>query len=157
MSKSPRRSTSGISLHAVLSPDTCPSWTNWDQLAQFLHHSLKPYQDTLADIGQGIQDAFQVRGGRTGFVLIAEEDKQIAGALVMLRTGMKGYLPENLLLFVAVAPERRGEGVGKRLVEQAIQLTDGNIKLHVEYENPAKGLYKHLGFETKYAEMRYTR
>ncbi len=88
-------------------------------------------------------------------VSVAETDLKPLGALVMLRTGMKGYVPENILLFVAVDPSARGEGLGSRLVKHAIALCDGNVKLHVEYENPAKRLYERLGFTNKYAEMRY--
>lgn len=134
----------------------CPEWTDWDRLAAFLHESLKPYQDTVGDIRRGIDDAFEERGGRCGFILLAAEDQNLRGALVMLRTGMSGYVPENLLLFVAVAPEARGRGIGKRLVRRALELAEGRVKLHVEYDNPAKHLYERLGFETKYAEMRYT-
>ena len=75
----------------------------------------------------------------------------------MLRTGMKGYVPENLLVFVAVDPALRGRGVGEQLVRKAIELADGDIKLHVERQNPAKRLYERLGFASKYAEMRYVR
>ena len=32
-----------------------------------------------------------------------------------------GYVPENLLLFVAVAPEQRNRGLGRLLVERAVQ------------------------------------
>ncbi len=137
--------------------EDCPDWTTWDDLTVFLHDSLKPYEDTVADIRRGIDNAFREFDGRAGFVLIAETDRRPVGALVMLRTGMKGYIPENLLLFVAVAPSMRGHAIGRKLIQKAIELTDGNIKLHVEYDNPAKRLYERLGFESKYAEMRYTR
>jgi len=146
-----------IQLHVVNRSEGCPAWTNWDALAAFLNESLKPYEDTLADIRRGIDDAFEQRGGRRGFVLIAETDRRPAGALVMLRTGMKGYVPENLLLFVAVAPSLRGRSIGRRLVRRAIELTDGDIKLHVEQDNPAQRLYEQVGFQSKYTEMRYVR
>lgn len=75
----------------------------------------------------------------------------------MLKTGMKGYIPENILLFVTVTPDSRGLGVGKRLIEKSIALCEGNVKLHVEYDNPAKRLYERIGFTTKYADMRLVR
>ena len=146
-----------IQLHVVDRREGCPAWTDWDALAEFLHESLKPYEDTLVDIRRGIADAFQEHGGRSGFVLIAEADRRTTGVLVMLRTGMKGYVPENLLLFVAVAPSMRGHSIGRRLVRRAIELTDGDIKLHVEHGSPAKRLYERLGFQSKYEEMRYIR
>ena len=73
----------------------------------------------------------------------------------MQRTGMRGYVPENLLLFVAVSPHRRGNNLGRFLIERAIHKAEGNIKLHVEYDNPARRLYERIGFTSKYAEMRY--
>jgi GNAT superfamily N-acetyltransferase len=146
-----------LKIHEIHHKDDQPAWTDWDRLAGFLHESLKPYQDTVADIRRGIDDAFEVRDGRGGFVLIAEALEEPVGALVMLRTGMSGYVPENLLLFVAVAPGCRGFGIGQRLVQRALELAVGRVKLHVEYNNPARKLYERMGFQTKYAEMRYNR
>lgn len=121
-------------------------------LAVFLHEALAPYNDTLEDIRAGILDG--LNGG--GFVLIGEKEGKTAGALVMLRTGMRGYVPENLLLFVAVAKPLRGMGLGRMLVEHALSLAEGGVKLHVEYDNPARRLYERIGFTGKYAEMRYS-
>ncbi len=146
-----------FTIHEASSPEECPAWTDWDSLAVFLHENLKPYEDSVADIRRGIDDAFVARGGRSGFVLIAGAEQEPAGALVMLRTGMQGYVPENLLLFVAVACAHRGCGLGARLISRAIEMAAGDVKLHVEYDNPARRLYERLGFQSKYAEMRCSR
>ncbi len=68
---------------------------------------------------------------------------------------MKGYVPENILLFVAVDPAHRNRGTGGWLIREALARCAGAVKLHVEYDNPAKRLYERLGFRSKYAEMRY--
>ncbi|RJO75427.1 MAG: ATP-dependent protease ATPase subunit HslU, partial [Myxococcales bacterium] len=78
-------------------------------------------------------------------------DEKLVGALVMLNTNMGGYIPENLLLFVAVSSRMRGKGVGARVIEKAIGISKGDVKLHVEYDNPAKRLYERLGMTNKYA------
>ncbi len=109
----------------------------------------------MPDIRQGIAGALKPLLGKAGFILIAELDREPVGALVMLRTGMKGFVPENLLLWVAVAPKVRGKGVGSRVIRRSFELADGDVKLHVEYDNPAKQLYERLGMINKYAEMRY--
>jgi ribosomal protein S18 acetylase RimI-like enzyme len=67
---------------------------------------------------------------------------------------MKGYIPENILVYIAVDKDQRGRGVGKKLMNAAIDQAEGNIALHVEPENPAKFLYEKLGFTNKYLEMR---
>lgn len=144
-----------IRIHAIRSERAYPEWLDEKDLAHFLHKSLKPYEDTLPDIRRGLHDALSPPHGDPGFILAAESDERLVGALVMLRTGMKGYIPENLLLFVAVDPSYRGQGVGRRIVERALDLADGDVKLHVEYDNPARRLYQRLGFTSDYAEMRY--
>jgi ribosomal protein S18 acetylase RimI-like enzyme len=67
---------------------------------------------------------------------------------------MKGYIPENILVYIAVNKEYRGKGIGGKLIDEAIKKADGEVALHVEYDNPAKRLYERKGFESKYAEMR---
>ena len=68
---------------------------------------------------------------------------------------MEEYIPENILVYVAVDGAVRNKGIGRKIVEEAVKESRGNVALHVEYDNPAKRLYERLGFTTKYAEMRY--
>ena len=146
------QSTDDVCVDIIEEPDDLPSWLTLDDLAEFLHRSLKPYEDPLPTIRQGLDDAFSTGG----FLVVATSDERVLGALAMLRTGMRGYIPANLLLFVAVDPSTRGQGLGRRIVEQALVRADGDVKLHVEYDNPAKRLYERIGFSTRYAEMRYS-
>lgn len=147
--------STGLIIHELRQFEDFPDWITPDELSKFLHESLKPYEDPLPVIKQGISDALKSQIGLPGFVLIGEIDKKVVGALIMLRTGMKKYVPENLLLMVAVNPITRGKGVGSKIIKHAFKLADGDVKLHVEYNNPAKRLYERLGMTNKYAEMRY--
>jgi len=142
-------------VHFVNAMDKFPKHIDLNRLKYFLHESLKPYEDTPEDIERGLRDTLTAEGREGGFLLISEYRDEITGALVMQKTGMTGYIPENLLLFVAVSPEQRGKGLGRKLIEYALSLVEGNVKLHVEYDNPAKRLYERIGFTSKYAEMRY--
>jgi ribosomal protein S18 acetylase RimI-like enzyme len=45
--------------------------------------------------------------------------------------------------------------LGSRLIREAIDCAEGDVKLHVEKNNPAIKLYKKLGFKDDYIEMRY--
>ena len=148
-------SDSEVKIHVLRSMDDFPGWTDPDQFASFMYESLKPYEDPLPVVRQGVTDALEPKHLEPGFVLLAEMDKQVVGGLIMLRTGMSGYIPENFLLMVAVDPITRGKGVGSQIIRKAFETADGDVKLHVEYDNPAKRLYERLGMTTKYAEMRY--
>ena len=127
-----------------------------EELKTFLHSSLIPFEDSPEDIGKGLEYAFSREKGKGGFIILARDGKCTVGALVMLRTGMSGYVPPNILLYIAVSPENRGRGIGTGLMKEAFRRAEGDIKLHVEYDNPAKRLYERMGFTSKYAEMRYS-
>ena len=129
-----------------------PNGLNPEKLADFLCANMAPYQDTLEDTLRGINDAIS----RSGFIVLAFDKDQLMGCSVMVPTGMKGYVPENLLLFVAVARDYRNKGIGSRLIKHTISECRGKIKLHVEYDNPALALYERMGFKFKYADMRFT-
>ena len=126
-----------------------------DHLATVTREWMLPYADTVTDTRRGILDALEGRPAPGGFVVTATEERQLAGILVMLRTGMTGYIPPNLLLFLAVAPSKRRSGIGTLLVQAALRNTTGPVKLHVEADNPAKTLYEKIGFSTSYLDMRY--
>jgi ribosomal protein S18 acetylase RimI-like enzyme len=147
--------TDNVEIKAVNRPEELPGWAGRDALAEFLHLKMQPWHDTLPDVHRGLDYAFSEETGKGGFVVLAGQGERLAGALVMLHTGMGGYVPEHLLLFVGVDPELRGQGIGRRLIERAIELCPGAVKLHVEPENRAKNLYERVGFTNKYLEMRF--
>lgn len=132
-----------------------PSWCNREQLTEFLHETMKPYEDKPGDIENAIDYAFSDEKFAGGFIMLVGLNERLAGALVMLNTGMSGYVPENILLFVSVHPDMRGHGIGSELIKRCCAECDGHVKLHVDFDNPAKRLYERLGFEHVYDEMRY--
>jgi DNA-binding MarR family transcriptional regulator/ribosomal protein S18 acetylase RimI-like enzyme len=142
-------------IHEIYKEGEFPSWIDRESLAHFLHENLKPYEDTVEDIRKSLDYVFSDEAGKGGYILIGEIDSKPVGALVMLYTGMESYIPENILLFIAVDPAARGMGIGGSIIKHAFEISKGDVKLHVEYDNPAKRLYERLGMTTKYAEMRY--
>jgi ribosomal protein S18 acetylase RimI-like enzyme len=132
-----------------------PEWASRDQVARFFHTTMEPYNDTLEDVQAALDYAFVPGRGQGGFLMLVHRQQRLLGALLMLSTGMSGYVPPHILLFVSVLPETRGQGIGSDLIRRSIAECSGDVKLHVEYDNPAKRLYERLGFESKYAEMRY--
>lgn len=144
-----------INTYSVESPLT--SETQKD-VVHFLFKSLEQYGDPEADINKAADYAMNTLydDRKTGgTVLSAVLDNKIVGAVILNQTGMGGYIPENILVYIATDPNYRGQGIGKKLMQEAIAAVNGDIALHVEPDNPAKGLYESLGFTNKYLEMRF--
>lgn len=125
-----------------------------NEIADFLVKHLGQYGDPKEDVMKCLDYALDAGIQAGGFVILAREEGQIQGALVMNKTGMSGYIPENILVYIAVDTAQRGKGVGSKIMEMAIKMANGNIALHVEADNPALKLYQRLGFTNKYLEMR---
>ena len=127
------------------------------KIVNFLFEHLDEFGDSKTAISNAIDYALNAYPMAGGFVLVALEKEKIIGAVVMNHTGMKEYIPENILVYIAVHKDYRGKGQGRKMMEKAMIYTKGGIALHVEPNNPAKFLYEKLGFENKYLEMRLKR
>lgn len=125
-----------------------------DEIADFLFEHLDEYGDERKAILKCISYAYGDDVGQGGFVLVAHDEDEILGVVIINNTNMGGYIPEHILVYIAVHEKTRGQGVGKALMERIIEETDGDIALHVEPDNPAKFLYEKFGFTNKYLEMR---
>jgi len=128
-----------------------------DNIADFLFEHLDQYGDDISSIKRCIQFSQGQNGGLGGFVLAAAEDNEVVGAVVINKTGMGGYIPENILVYIAMHRRMRGKGLGKQLMKAAINKCEGDVALHVEKDNPARFLYEDLGFTNPYLEMRLKR
>lgn len=145
-----------IDYHFLYSGEETSSFSRED-IADFLYEHLDEYGDAKKHILKCISYAFGEKEGQGGFVLIAEEEGTIVGCVIINDTNMGGYIPEHILVYIAVHGDYRGKGIGKSLMERVIEQTEGDIALHVEPENPAKFLYEKFGFTNKYLEMRLTK
>lgn len=139
----------------IFTPDEKPIDEEFTAIAEFLKIHLEEYGDSLEDIKKAMVYALTTEKSFGGNILAKYMDNMVVGAVVLNKTGMIGYIPENILVYIAVHRDYRGRKIGKELMEAAIEVSEGNIALHVERDNPAKILYEKIGFAEKYVEMRY--
>ncbi|MCF8223069.1 MAG: GNAT family N-acetyltransferase [Bacteroidales bacterium] len=129
----------------------------------FLYTHLDEYGDTKEDITKAIHFSLKINDPALkplplgGFVLNGIMDDKIVCSVVVNKTGMSGYIPENILVYIATHSDYRGKGIGKQMMKEALDIAEGNVALHVEPDNPAKILYEKIGFTNKYLEMRYNK
>jgi GNAT superfamily N-acetyltransferase len=133
---------------------TKPSSIEKNQIIDFLFENLDEYGDSKEDIYRCLDYATKEIASFGGKILVLKEENTIRGVVVVNRTGMSGYIPENILVYIAVHKESRGNGYGKIMMQRIIDLTKGDIALHVEADNPARFLYEKMGFTNPYLEMR---
>ncbi len=141
----------------VLKPAGTAGLVQLQQIRDFLFEHLDQYGDKKEDIMKAINYALNIGITPGGFVIVGYESNQVVGAVVVNKTGMEGYIPENILVYIATHRDQRGKGLGKKLMEKAIEEAEGSIALHVEPDNPARKLYEKVGFTNKYLEMRLMR
>src|SRR5690554_3523625 len=82
-------------------------YTN-DKIANFLLKHLEQYGDPKEDILKAINYAFKKNQMKGGFVVLALDETEIIGVVVVNETGMSGYIPENILVYIAVDSKYRG-------------------------------------------------
>src|SRR5699024_293298 len=140
-------------------PTQKPTYSERSEIVGFLFTQLGKYGDPQEEIAACLRYALkESEKSNGGFALALRNDNdEILGVTIINETGMTGYIPENILVYIAVHENTRGQGVGKKIMQKALSIAKGAVALHVEPDNPAKFLYEKLGFTNKYLEMRYKR
>lgn len=89
------------------------------------------------------------------FLVAVDKDNSVQGYLLCAQSGD----PECMwILSVAVSEQIRGQGVGKRLIQQCLAQLPEHVQrvlLTVDPTNPAHGLYRYLGFVDSAFEADY--
>ncbi|MFT4685005.1 MAG: ribosomal-protein-alanine N-acetyltransferase [Flavobacteriales bacterium] len=124
------------------------------EIINFLYDNLGQYGDPKKDIQKAIEYSIKEFTSFGGFTMLIKDKNKIVGITVVNKTGMNGYIPENILVYIATHKEYRGKGLGRNLIQKVIDYSKGDIALHIEANNPAKALYEEFGFTNPYLEMR---
>jgi len=140
----------------IYKPKPSNETTDIKKISGFLFEHLEQYGDDQSDIIKAIDYALGKDSKPGGLIVTAKDQhtQELKGVCVVNKTGMSGYIPENILVYIATDKQARGQGIGKNIMEKVIETAEGDIALHCESENPARHLYEKLGFKTKYLEMR---
>ncbi len=127
------------------------------EIVDFLHTHLQEYGDPKKDIRKALDYSLKEFGSFGGFTMLLLDDGNLVGVTIFNKTGMGGYIPENILVYIATHADYRGRGLGKKLMTESIAYAKGDVALHVEPNNPARNLYEKIGFTAPYVEMRLKR
>ncbi len=137
-------------------PFVSMTFSEMTEVGRFLEGHLDDYQDSYDNIIKAIQSAIKQRPSFGGFVITARKDHKTIGAIVINNTGMEGYAPQNIVVYLAVHKEFRGQGIGRQLMHQAIKTTKEELSIYVRPDQQVPDFYKDLGFAEATLELRHT-
>jgi len=124
---------------------------NKEELLEMTRDWLSTYNDSVGETVDAIEKAM-----KEGFLLIAKRNGEEQGICIVVNMGFERFIPTYHLAYIGVKPGNKGRGVASELIGRAIELTDGNLSLHVDLDNKrAKNLYRKMGFNHVYDRMIY--
>ena len=122
-----------------------------DDFINMIRTWLSPYNDSIAETLDAIEKAM-----REGFLLIAKRNGEEQGICIIVSMGFERFIPTYHLAYMGVKSGNQGRGIASEMIKRAIEVTEGNLSLHVDLDNKrAKKLYSKMGFEHKYDRMIY--
>ena len=121
----------------------------FDEFLNLLDEWLIQFSDPFEEIKEAVENAFKY-----GHVLCAFEQNTILGIAIISRSRFDTFFPKFHLSYIATKRNLKGKGIATQLLQTAIEITKGDISLHVEAENKrAIKLYQKMGFKKKYYRM----
>lgn len=122
-------------------------------LVEFLcSHAAGAHQSAVQE---ALDYALKRKPSFGGYILTTWEGRKIVAAIVVNRTGMEGFSPNNLCSYVAIDGHCADqEDILQQLIEKAIIHANGDLALHLEPDHPALRIYQRLGFRAQYLELR---
>jgi len=120
-----------------------------DDFVNLIGTWLSPYNDSVAETLDAIEKAM-----KEGFLLIAKRNGEEQGICIIVNMGFERFIPTYHLAYIGVKAGNQGRGVASAMIKRAVEVTNGNLSLHVDLDNKrAKKLYSKMGFEHKYDRM----
>ena len=127
------------------------------EFVDFIFTHIEQYGDPKDLIIKSVNYATSDGKMKGGLLLAAFIGDKLVGVSVVNKTGMSDYIPENIVVYIAVHSDFRNQGILRQLLEKNFEICKGNFKLHVDLDNPAVNYFEKIGFKKMYFDMRYSR
>lgn len=110
---------------------------------------LNEFTDPICEIEEAYANAVE-----KGFVIAAFNNNEICGIGIVVDLGFKHFATKYHLAYIATSDKIEGSGIATMILNEAVDLSEGNISLHVERNNlGAIKLYEKMGFKDYYSRM----
>ncbi len=112
---------------------------------------LLEFTDPLDEMKEAVENAFE-----KGHVIGAFDHETLVGITILSKLPFKTFFPKFHLSYIATKKNVKGRGIATQLLKKAIEVTKGDLSLHVETNNKrAIKLYEKMGLRKKYYRMHY--
>ncbi|MCO5260521.1 MAG: GNAT family N-acetyltransferase [Crocinitomicaceae bacterium] len=98
-------------------------------------------------IRKALEYALKERMSFGGFIIVQKLFNEIIGITVVNHTGMEGYMPENILVYIAVSDEYKKKGIGKLMIRQVLNYAKGEIVVLLRDNTHLVPIFENLGFK----------
>ncbi len=119
------------------------------RIADFLFDNLLLCDDNKAEILKAIEYALSRFPHQGGFVITNADSEGLAGVVVINKTGMDGFFPENLLIYIAARKGLTDDSIINELVRRSKEFAKGRIGLKCHHESPLIPMFEKFGFATR--------
>lgn len=122
-----------------------------EEISDWVSEWLQDYSDPINETLDAVESAV-----KNGHILLALRDGIPQGICVVVNLGFSDFIPTYHLGYIATKAGNKGRGIATELINEAVDLTDGNLSLHVDFGNDrATNLYEKFGFKKSYIRMIY--
>lgn len=109
-------------------------------------------------INAAIDYALKNKPSFGGFILAIYQQEHLAGIVLANKTGMEGYFPAWVFVYVALDTQLQGyELIAQALMQKALSHIDGEVSIRIEPGHPALQAFKQLGFKSKTLELQFSK
>lgn len=107
------------------------------------------------DIIEALDYALKEKPSFGGFILAIKKDHAFIASIVVNSTGMQGYKPSNIFVYVTIHEDhQKDDRVLKEIMCKALDMSNGDVALHIDPQSPVIQLYQKLGFTQRTLELR---
>ena len=131
---------------------------NAGEKGALVHFLRKQNPDqTPAAILDAVDYALKNKPSFGGFIFTCWENANIIAAVLVNNTGMSGNEPRHQIAYADFCPKHsQSKFALKELSQKAIRHARGEIGLHLKPGHPALPIFRAIGFQEQYVELRFS-
>ena len=115
--------------------------------------SVQEFMGPFVDSEEECREAV-VKCARNGIALEAVLGAERVGIVVLVKMPFDKFQPQFHLAYIATKGAVRGQGIGKQLLAHVVNVTEGDVSLHVGVANEkAINFYQRMNWNTVYLRM----